>query len=474
VFFPILFLNLGHSHNFLWFWQTGYIAVTALLSLLLLVIIGNTKALTTRTALSAGFCVAALPLLGGMGVVCAPALAMWLLLCGLTHCISPSVPSRRAGILFLFVGGLAISLVSIVVFSGFAADITRHSRFGPNTFLVRVSQFLAIGFGPAALRVWELLSVALPILLLISTAMLVTVSVRQPGKRLQALGLFLFIASIGSLAIAAAWGRSIVTQRYAVLSAPLWAGVYFTWEVYGRRNHRAFVQMGLVILASAMLSLNLESGLEHGNSHMRKMDAFREDLKGKMPLDQLLIRHVNALMPFRDPTPLKPAVRMLHAAQVPPFHSLRDRASLQELRLPVEPSQILDMRWENGSGYAIGNTPQLLFQVPKKQFVTGIRLTIRYGRNTPGMGFESPFRIWWRKALEEERFPRDGHADHPLFGRPRDEPYLSTLVVWVNEDIESFCIEPDAQLSVVEVLDIVLLVPRKKPELSTEDGFRGA
>jgi hypothetical protein len=270
-FFPVALLHLGQWENFLQSFGVQFVSSTLLASILLATILGSGPQPSLKAALLAGVCLVFLPLCGTNGAALVPALALWLVMGGLLHCFSSADPhSRRNGLAIIAVA-LAAVLLAIVYFVEYVKwDAEFHrAHSGARETLKTAMQFLTMSFGQPgpsyrAYSGWAIVGLAS-----ISVAVLVGVWVRHPAERVRALGLFLYLGAVASLALSVGWGRAVLgadagfASRYVTLATAALCCVYGIWGL----RPGALGQFGQNLLFTVVclfLPMNVEDGLAGG------------------------------------------------------------------------------------------------------------------------------------------------------------------------------------------------------------------
>jgi hypothetical protein len=330
-FFPVALLHLGHWENLIWSWQLVFVISTALICVLLLVAVTQERLPSPRAGIAAGVCLVLLPLSSANGVIFALLLAPWLAADGLLLLRGTGARSadRRLGA-FLVGAAAAAVLITGVYFVGYQ----RATWFPPSpsirATLETSLKVLALGFGPAAKRSWPASSLAAAVLLSAAGALLLVRAWQGRGaERMRALRLLLFAGAFLTLALAVGWGRagSVPTwglpARYALLSAPALALVYFVWELYGPPALRGWVRAGLLAVMCIALPFNTQAGLQWGRWYRNGMTTVERDLVAGTPLPEMARRHRAFLLHWNEEM-LASRMQMLSEAGIGPFRHYRE------------------------------------------------------------------------------------------------------------------------------------------------------
>jgi hypothetical protein len=288
-FFPVALLHLGQWENFLHSFGVQFVSSTLLASIVLATILGSGPQLSVKPALLAGVCLVLLPLCGTNGAALVPALAVWLVIAGLLHCFSSADPhARRNGLAII---GLALAAFLLVI-EYFVEYVKWDAEFHPadsgaRETLRTAMQFLTMSFGQPGRFYWAYSGWAIVGAASIGVAVLVGVWVRHPAERVRALGLFLYLGAIGSLALTLGWGRAVLgadagfAPRYVTLATAALCGVYCIWGL----NRGALGQFGQTLLFTVvclLLPMNVEDGLAGGRQAGAAPSAAGGDYEGML------------------------------------------------------------------------------------------------------------------------------------------------------------------------------------------------
>jgi hypothetical protein len=466
-FFPLALLSLGQYETFLISHAVDLVTGMALAGAILVAIAWHPRALPPGALLVAGVCVSLLTLCGAIGLALVPALVVWLGCVAVAHWRSPG-PHRRGH--SLLAGGLAAAALLLLglYFVGWQKPPSEEEsptcpglRFALRTGV----EFLSMGFGPAAKAFWPVSGLGVLVVGLSGLAALALAGWRQPAERLRALGLFLFLGGLATLALAVGWGRSgygpgaAFQARYLTYTAPVLCGVYLAWGLCRPPELARFAQTCLFTLTALMFSLNTSLGLNHGYAHRQQMDAFEHDLQAGMPADALAQRHGRFLFPWPPSNPdteyLAARLRLLHRAAVGPFRYLADDPVPVEVPLPVVPAATSQMTWANGTGQAWGEAPHLVFALAQPRRVYGVRLRYAVTLPQPLAPAAERLRVFWKRGSQEP-FARERSYWIPL---REPEPAEKTVTIWIWDEIEQLRIDPAGGPCTLQLAELVLLVP---------------
>ncbi len=460
-FFPLLLLNWGQGLNFIWSWQLEFFTSTVLAGIVLLLIALSGTELSRRTALGIGICQVLLALCGAHGVALLPAIAVWLCCSAVLIIRSDKAQARRNGSLVLGMALLTLMLVPLY-FIGYEKVPYHLSSPGWRATFMTCIQFLTMGFGPAVRSLWPLSGISMLCLLLLCSAILLIVVLRRPVERNRALGLFMFLGAMGSLALGLGLGRDGFEPRYITLSVPASLCIYFVLLIYAPPKVNHVLCFILFLITSLTLWPNTRFGLAYAKDLRLHLNAFEQDMAAGVPGYQLINQYGDYLHPHHDiPTDYMP---MLRQAGVGYFRFLSEDPKHGETRLPLAPTELKEVRWEEGTAYSTGASPYLVFDLPEERYVSGVRLKYTYC-NAEGT---CPYVALYWKSSSQRDFTSDQYKKISPTGDRANwcsvtwarvgEPE-TTMDVWICDKVKQVRIHPDFKPGVFKISEIVLLVP---------------
>lgn len=425
-FFVFALLHLGHWENSGWGWQVSFTLATLFVCILLASIARSGQgAVSMRSALIGGFCLAALPAAGGTGLPFVPPVLVWVALAGL------SPQARRSRPVLLGLAALSASLL-FLYFLGYERPSWNPPSPGIAMTVRTTAGFLALSFGPAVRISWYA-GAAIALLVFIGTFWMSIRSVvwRRPQADIRSAGLFLFGVGVLTLAAGVGYGRAglVATAgmpaRYALISVPMLCWAYFVWELYGTPIWRRGATTFLAILLFVLLPLNAQYGLEWADYYREGMNAFERDARVGMPLSVLCNRHQDFLMHW-DGNALCEGMSTLQRERVGPFAKMASDPAWRELSLGVQrpldsPLFAYALRFEIATATSRGN-------------VIPLRLS--------WSGLGTPM----------------AHQDFDLGASTPNEQKSATF--WVNGMVSDYALESQDPLAAVTISRVVLLVPR--------------
>ena len=439
-FIPLVLLNLGHAASLLWAMMLCNIVPIVLIGVLLAIVVTGYPRPGLGAAILAGGCLVLLPLFGGLGVVVLPALALWLSFVALVHWRAGGLHSGRESLLILGMTVSALLLVLLYLNGMYSPlDKTAHTqRLGPVVILrsyCRLMGMEVFGGAISSFPRWGRAAgqFAGTALCLVSIVPLVPVLFRRTAERPRALGLLAIQGAMIGLALAMSLRRATRSaMQYEMFFVPGLLALYFTWMLYGPPRIRRFMTAALFLGQLVLALLDFQHGVSLGKGHKYRMAAFERDLRSGMPTYMLLGRYSKHIQFTR--TDLEDAQRTGFGI----FGSLQGDPEFREVPLPLEPTTVHDMAWDDGRARPIGDDPYLILKLPEARFIGGLRL--EYSHEFPPRGGPEPFRISCKQD----------DSDHFTSARTRITrfhclgPGKENITTWIGARVQQFRIRPTA------------------------------
>jgi hypothetical protein len=464
--FPLVILNPAQGMDFVWWITVHQILPSLLASVVLLIVVTKGTRLSCGSAGMVGVCLVLLSLSGPGGLPLVLALALWLF-----YWFVKSWPSWKAGQRFrgLMVMGLAAAAVSLVglYFVGYQYDPASAAGVLVTDPGVRARvgagiQLLCLSLGTATEPVWRLWGLGILALCLVSVAVLARTGYAQPRERVRVLGLFLFLAAMGSLAFAMGWTRAGLGQDYIFVGHylprvfPVLCTIVFVLELYAKRGLAFFTQVCLFTALCVLLLPNWDRGRRViGWFDFER--ALERDLRAGVP-PFILAEHYGAAVMggYNEEAEMQRSaadlLRRARQANIGIFRDMRPDPAFREVPLPVEPDRLRGMTWEKGVAYGTSDSASLTFALKEPRHVYAIRLKYAYKnrREDPAV-----FQLWWTGTQPTGRAGKERNVTLPLKRSLEDR----VVTIWVDDTLDRFRIVPDQKLCVMRIADIRLLVP---------------
>lgn len=484
--FPLLLLHWGHAEVFLWGFELQYTLSIVLSGIIFLLGLGSRGSMGLGSIVVAGLCLVLLPLTGANGLIQVPALACWLLMLGTVRPWFANPPDRRLAVLSL---GLVVAALLLMGsdFIGYQRVASGQVNLGLKVKLHAALQFLTGGFGPGAAWYW-LWSGYLTVVVFVMGGLTLGAQLgRGPASsRFRALGMLIFLGSLGCLTLAMGWGRSFVgflppffIIRYYSLAALAPCALYLVWS--GARSSRfgSFMQVALFALVSLLTPFNMQVGLDWAHAHGQPLATLTREIEAGTTAPILAEHHRKFLFPWQPDAWTAARLQRLHDAQIGPFRSLQaDPLALRPIPLALEPTVLFHVsRLEPAGEYLVrGDDPSLRFRLPAARYVHAIRVKCAYDVST-----NAPvnFVLAWQKPEGDGPAARGGRFELALgnaFGGlwPGGSEQVGddeqTITIRVDETIDRFRIQPDAHPCYFKLREITLLVPESAPTASQSAG----
>jgi hypothetical protein len=155
---------------------------------------------------------------------------------------------------------------------------------------------------------------------------------------------------------------------------------------------------------------------------------------------------------------LAPRLRMLREARIGQFQLMGADPSFRKMLFPVVPTAMNRMTWHNGVGRGDGEDSYLLFALKHPRPVYAVRIRYSYKNALAAL-----FQMYWRTEARSEFTKAQSRSFLlPLWGVDESEQEKQaekTITIWVDGVIDQFRIHPDQKPFVLEISEIVLLLP---------------
>ncbi len=446
--FAVVWLQTGNCENLLMGFQLSLILPTALVCAIVLNGILDPRPSSSRSALLSGLALLVLPLCGGPGMLQAPALGAWLVLCGVDAWRHPGehVRERRrvAWILWSFTAATVVVMVLYV--QGFRSSSAEHG-FGGFAGVGRTAlTALALAIGPAAETWWPWSGIGV-LALAVSALALAARAWMQRAERARALGIAAAVAATLSLALGIGLGRSWMNPegsfpiRYVGLATPIVGTAYFAWHLHGPRRLASIVNAGMC--AASMLAFALVGWSYGERTGAKKHDtavALERDLERGAPPAQILWKYTRFVEP--DVRRMAYAYGLFAELRKPPFDRAAESTRLGFLRQEFDPEPAnvtgdvepapADARGERGWWMQPGSgvscfVPADARRVTLRCAVPDDRGALRFVAATLTAGT-----FWGRRIVFDRELDGDGGSAAPVevsFELPPDCGFVNLRVV---------------------------------------------
>lgn len=314
-FFP-MFTDGWIIHNVEW---------TAIAGGLLLIVDGAREPLSLGRALLAGGLLLLYPLTGVMGLAMVPALSAWLAWAALKGRFQnpltpgPSPPIRGKGEPGLTtapktprhsdrwaaVTGLALAAAPAMWLPVYLSGHLKGPGGvpGPLQLLAGATASLITGLGSAAIDLWPISGVVGAGLLLAGVGIVAAAWYRRPGDRIRLAGLVLFLAAVGSLALAIAWGRAslgvsaCLARRYGSMTVIIWCCLYLAAGADPSLRAGRWLQALLFAVALGLLPVNTMEAVQTVRRARGAEDALIREVQAGASVDELIDKYQATLLP---------------------------------------------------------------------------------------------------------------------------------------------------------------------------------
>jgi hypothetical protein len=445
-FFPLTLLHLGHAENFLWFVQSFFIWASVFALLVMGAFLDLRWTRRVVGVIAVGLCLLLLPLQGAMGVAYVPAFAFAFALLAWRERQADDPGAGRRSLLIAAFATLGLVLVAAYFWD--FQNIAHHkpasralSRVVGSTF-----QFLAMGMGPTAERLWPASGALTAVALLASVAALAVAFMRSCGdERLRNFLLLVAGGAVCSLALGVAWGRqNALAGRYVVLAAPLWCWFYLAWIAPPWPALGRFVRMSLFTLMCALVMYHVSMGLELAKTRQAMAAEFYREIDAGVPISGL-VQWANFWC--WDEAPFRSGLEFMRKGRVGRFADIADEPETRTITLDAEATEATAAE-QNADGWLqFTDESQLRYELPDPGFVYAIRL--RY--NLAAAVDPIDLRVSWTRADEDD--PRSA-VDHREFViKVNTGPQPKAQTIWIGEPIGDFAISFGPDLTRVQIVE---------------------
>jgi hypothetical protein len=453
-FFPLVLLNLQFLPRATYRGeQIFYLLPTMVAATILLIIVLKGVRLTIGTAFLAGTCLILLPLCSAPGLAYIPFLALWFGYSGVVAWRAQEPQGKRTALLIWTLMASALLLVCFYFVNFQRVSIVAHS---PNLWVTlrTAVRFLTGGFGSgAAAPIWPYSGVVMVVLLIIGVATLCSVFL-WPGEeqdRSRALALLMFLGAVFTLALAIGWGRGghgdfLEVIEYSSLAVPVLCTLCFVFMIHKRPKVGSLLQFGLLALIAIAIPFNFQAGLADARTHHAAMQSFERDLRNGPPMYELMGRYASPHFQIGAHKWISDMMLQLHGAGVEPFAHMKGDPVMREVRIPLTPADLKEIKWADGKGHGIGEQSYLMFALPRPMYVAAIRM--RWTHSNHQTTF---FRAFWRRS-DTSDFP-EKYQYYWSFGL--EDP----MMIYIADTIDQIRIYPDVKPVDFTISEIVLLVP---------------
>ncbi len=454
IIFPLLLLHLGHAGDVLWASMLSHVLGTSLGLACLIPIARRPEWPPLTETVFVAIAMALLPHCGGTGLMYVPGLAFWLSARAWSELRSTET-KRRINAAIIVASSMPGLLATVLYFRNFQKGIHPETEHRLLESARAGVQFLSGGLGMTAAQFWPWVGAFTIILVAMTLVWLGRSYAALPGERPRVLGFLAFLTAPLGLAAAVAWGRGWAGEmagfqdRYVTIAVPLWCWIALGLRLYGPPIARYFLPNVLAAVLLVIAWPNAMGGLDQARDAATRNEALIRDIRSGQPPFRIAARYTPFLLPSHDYlTELLPKLR---EKKVGPFQYLREDPVLKQIPVPVEPSSLQFVRWENGTAHVENVDPQITFRLPEPRPVAGIR--IRYSHSNK-QGAPARFKLGWRRPGQRE------YTDAQLYSNwymPTGDGKETT--VWIDDDVYEFRIQPDNQKCEFKIDAITLLVP---------------
>jgi hypothetical protein len=229
--FPLMWLQLGNAENLLMgFCLQNTIPMACVCALFFASVLSPARLAPSRAIVS-GLALVALPLCGGAGLLCCPALAAWIAWLGWRVRRSANARERRSARIHFTAAALTLGIVA-AYFVGFHGQAEAPRELDPRALVRSAIAVTALAFGPGCERVWPASGWLVAAFIAAIVLAIGSRALRTRAREPVALGTIAVFVSAACLALGLAYARPLsppgLPHRYVPFFAP-----FFTVSTLG-------------------------------------------------------------------------------------------------------------------------------------------------------------------------------------------------------------------------------------------------
>ena len=346
----------------------------------------------------------------------------------------------------------------VLYFVGYTTPRNQLPASGLQAIIRTAGQALSLSLVPWTAESGKLPLLMVPAVLLLCSAMLCLAWFRRPQERPRVLGLLLFLGAMSGLAMAIGWGRAGsgelagTAPRYGLVLMPAVVACYLAIVLFGRSK---MAELLLLVAAVCVLPARFEQGLASAKEMHKRGEMLMLDMKNRAPAGYLFQRHaVDIFVANKGRGPaLERTLERLRKARIGPFAEWRKPPRSARIPFASTPSAINQITWDGATAVSQGSDPSLTFSLDHPRRVLGAEIRFILEKDD-GAATATMEAFWARDGINEfaaeERTARFGVSTGP------EE---QTLLIWINDTVDRFRIDPDMAPCRFTLREITLLEP---------------
>jgi hypothetical protein len=226
------------------------------------------------------------------------------------------------------------------------------------------------------------------------------------------------------------------------------AGICFGWPRIG-----GFL---LFALAACVLPWRVSDGLNSARTFHQYGESFLHDLANKAPAEYLIRRYgaeIFVLKTRRWPAAER-SMERLRKARIGPFAEWHKPP--HSVRVPfaaATPIFVNQSTWDGSTREANGPDPYLIFKLDHPRRILGIELHFILEKNDGAKN--ALLEAFWARSDINAITQSERNAHFPVTPGPDEQ----TILIWINDKIDLFRLDPDSAPSRFTIREITLLEP---------------
>jgi hypothetical protein len=319
---PIAWLSPGHWDNWVMAFQLWLALAVALIATWTASFARRDAARRPLGALGVAATILPLPLLGAVGALATPTLALATGAIGGARLARARGRERAAASILVASALIALATFAAYVL-GFEETVNWPADPSPAARATTTARFFALAIGPWTWSAWKPAAAVALALIGATAALLGARFVREREERARAFALLAALAVVLPTALAIGVGRASAdgaagaVVRYVTLVLPIPTAAFFAWLVFGGERWRARVH---ALLSAASIAAAIAGGraaIADGEARWTRYAALESDVRAGMSSVDLAARHARGLHP--DPQFLAHTFAQLRKHGAPPF-----------------------------------------------------------------------------------------------------------------------------------------------------------
>jgi hypothetical protein len=234
---------------------------------------------------------------------------------------------------------------------------------------------------------------------------------------------------------------------YYLLAIPLLCCIYFAWLFPTSGGVGRLVQICLFLGVLYADALNAPERLAAARAEHATRAAFERDLQGGVPPYRLIAQY--RIRSAHNPASTDAVVgcgaldgaeglekgvdflQMLRRARIGSFGGLSADPAFRAVSVPLEPIELGEVDWDQGTGRALRDDSFLTFALPRPMYVAALRIQCRAPRDP---GPVALFVAWKGRSLHDPTAPPFCTATFPL----------EAVTIAVDDNVEKIYLYPNA------------------------------